>query len=101
MAPPAPRVPEPTSAVATSLWACPKCKTDNPQQTAHCLACGTQLVRECPQCATMTSLVATGFCGTCGYQYDSAIRLRELRDAIDSKQAALSQLRGSLVTAQQ
>ena len=78
MTPPAPRpipVPAQPGLVAPSspaLWTCPKCSKENPPNTRFCFSCGTQLVRTCPECRQETSLVATGFCGNCGYIYDVA-----------------------------
>jgi YD repeat-containing protein len=60
------------------LWTCPKCTTDNPEHTQYCLKCGTQLVRECPKCRSVASLVSTGFCGECGTNYDSFTKRAEL-----------------------
>jgi hypothetical protein len=94
MTPPAPRTmtqPAPAApSAATTLWVCPQCGSDNPAETFHCFRCGTQLVRQCPECSNMTSLVATGFCGTCGYKYDTAVRRAELRAQMDKVKKEMS-----------
>jgi len=95
--PPPPPRPAATSAptgptAGPGLWACPKCGTENPAQTKHCFKCGTQLVRECPECKQLSSLVATGFCGQCGYNYNVALRRAELRPKIAGLQEELAAL---------
>lgn len=98
-APPPPRPQKATGqsyGAASGLWACPKCATDNPPQTKHCFKCGTQLVRNCPNCDQMTSLVASGFCGNCGANYDLAVRMAELRVAKEATSAQESQARSAV-----
>lgn len=70
-----------SAAPRPSLWTCPKksCGAENPPNTKHCLQCGTQLVRECPECGKMASLVATGYCGECGFHYDVAVERAETK----------------------
>lgn len=87
MTPPAPRnAASPAGSRGTTqagnLWACPKCNADNPAQTDFCLKCGAQLVRKCPECQQKSSLVATGFCGKCGYKYEAAQKRVELKMTI-------------------
>lgn len=67
--------------VSSSLWTCPnpECRADNPPHTRYCFKCGTELVRECPECGGMTSLVATQMCGACGYSHEVAAQRRGLR----------------------
>lgn len=72
--------PAPVAPSAPTLWACPKCNANNPEHTHYCFKCGTQLVRKCPECNGDTSLVATGFCGKCGFKYDVALRRKELQN---------------------
>lgn len=84
----APPPPKPKKGAAQSggeaggsgLWTCPKCATDNPPQTNHCFNCGTQLVRACPTCGQMASLIATGFCGNCGARYEIAVRMKKVEE---------------------
>jgi hypothetical protein len=80
----APNPAQPNS--AAGLWVCPKCKSENPAQTLHCFKCGTELVRKCPECSNLSSLVATGFCGTCGYKFETATRRAEIKVKIASVQ---------------
>lgn len=85
MTPPQPR--EVASAqkkavAATAIWTCPKCTKENPPNTRFCFNCGTQLVRKCPECEQETSLVATGFCGNCGYNFDVATQRAKLKSEI-------------------
>lgn len=61
------------------LWVCTNCTTNNPPQTRHCFKCGSQLVRKCPNCGQVSSLVATGFCGHCGASYVLASQLFDQR----------------------
>ncbi|MGB3218562.1 MAG: zinc ribbon domain-containing protein [Anaerolineae bacterium] len=86
MTPPMPGFPKPTgtppaATASSSLWTCPKpeCRADNPPHTRYCFKCGTELVRQCPECSAITSLVATKMCGACGYNYDVAAQRRDLR----------------------
>lgn len=49
---------------------CPKCGTDNDQQTKRCVSCGTQLqsaTTSCPNCNTPLA-AGSSFCGNCGKQ---------------------------------
>lgn len=75
----------PAAPTGTALWTCPKpgCGADNPPNTKFCFKCGTQLVRECPECGRTSSLVATGFCGECGYQYEIAAERRQQRADVE------------------
>lgn len=103
MTPPAPRpqpLPDKPAAVAPStLWACPKCGSNNPEHTTYCFKCGTQLVRKCPECGQNTSLVATGFCGHCGYNYEVALRRNELSTEITSLQEKIANANSRLAEA--
>jgi hypothetical protein len=94
-APPAPSTPvqmtaPPAPMPVAGLWHCGKCGTDNPPQTKFCFKCGNQLVRQCPECAKETSLIATGMCGECGYSYDAAMHRREVRIELGNLQASLA-----------
>ena len=76
-------------------WPCPNpsCDGDNPPTTKFCLKCGAQLLRECPECSHLSSLVATGICRECGMPYRAALRRAELRmqiAALDSEVATVS-----------
>ncbi|HKZ86042.1 MAG TPA: adenylate/guanylate cyclase domain-containing protein [Anaerolineae bacterium] len=44
---------------------CPACRTDNPQQAAFCMQCGTQLHLTCANCGTALPAQAR-FCLSCG-----------------------------------
>ncbi|RIK22539.1 MAG: hypothetical protein DCC52_13660 [Chloroflexi bacterium] len=96
MTPPAPRqmpgAAQPGSVAPTqpALWTCPKCAKENPPNTRFCFNCGTQLVRACPECGQETSLVATGFCGNCGYNYDVAAQRAKLKSEISSASSRVS-----------
>ncbi|MDL1896047.1 zinc-ribbon domain-containing protein [Anaerolineae bacterium CFX7] len=96
MTPPAPRpmpgAAQPASVLPTqpALWTCPKCAKENPPNTRFCFSCGTQLVRACPECGQETSLVATGFCGNCGYNYDVAAQRANLKSEISSASSRVS-----------
>lgn len=102
MTPPAPRqMPERAQvgavvAAAPALWTCPKCKKENPPSTRFCFNCGTQLVRTCPECGQETSLVATGFCGNCGYNYDVAAQRARLKSEIENASSRISYASGQL-----
>lgn len=50
-------------------WECPECGFENPPGTKFCLQEGRPLVRECPECRHMASMVVTGICGECGANY--------------------------------
>jgi hypothetical protein len=82
--PPRPKTPPSGKAETTALWACPKCGTDNPEWTQFCLNCRAELVRLCPECGQMKSLVKTGACGNCGFEYLAAKRRVELHNEIES-----------------
>lgn len=71
----------PAAAHQPGMWACPKdgCGADNPPQTKFCFKCGTQLVRQCPNCDKMALLVATQRCGECGFSLEAATERRDLR----------------------
>jgi hypothetical protein len=56
----------------TSPWTCPQCGYENSPGTKFCIVEGTQLVRECPHCHHMSSMVATGICGECGKRWEDA-----------------------------
>jgi hypothetical protein len=91
------------SAAAVSkpkLWVCPKCNCDNPVDTKYCYKCGAQLVRNCPECNKMTSLVVSGFCGNCGFQYEVALQRAELTGKIESAQQQLDTLETQLKSAE-
>lgn len=92
-APPQPRTLASTESAGanrgTSLWACPKCQAENPANTKFCFKCGTQLVRTCPECNHETSLVATGMCGNCGYDYSTAVRRLGLQEDFQARQVEL------------
>ncbi len=100
--PPPPRTPASKAVVseksASKLWACQKCGEKNPEHTQFCYNCGAQLVCECPKCHKNTSLVATGFCGSCGANYGETLKRIELRTQLTKElnkakgqQVALSQ----------
>lgn len=87
-----PQIPPPVRSEArSSLWTCYNCGADNPPHTRHCFKCGTELVRQCPECGNMTSLVATKMCGSCGYNYEVALKRRDLQDRI---REALNKIKG-------
>lgn len=66
-------------APSQGLWVCPKCGTDNPEHTQYCFKCAAQLVRECPKCRKISSLISTGICGNCGTQYEYFVQLSQLQ----------------------
>lgn len=84
----------------SGLWTCPKCATDNPPQTNHCFKCGTQLVRACPACGQMASLIATGFCGNCGARYEIAVNMKKVEEQQIATANKLSQTQGELASTQ-
>jgi len=106
MTPPAPRqmpvAAQPAAVVpaAPALWTCPQCKKENPPNTRFCFSCGTQLVRACPECGQETSLVATGFCGNCGYNYDVATERAKLKSEISSANSQMNYANNQLNEAQ-
>jgi ribosomal protein L40E len=81
-APTATQVVAPPTGLASGLWACAKCGTDNPAQTKFCFKCGNQLVRKCPACGKEASLIATGRCGECGVDYDEAMHRNDVKRQI-------------------
>ncbi len=93
MAPPKPigakQVPDVTEKTLATLWACPRCRSENQPNTRFCLNCGTQLVRTCPECKKETSLAATGICGSCGYLYETALRRHGLQQDFRARQSTL------------
>lgn len=102
-APPRPAARRPLRAAApapdqASLWMCPKqgCGAENPPNTKHCFKCGLPLVRECPQCGKMKSLIATGYCGECGANYDTTTERNELEAALDERQGELDDLQSKM-----
>lgn len=74
-----PRPPSVLAPGAKGLWVCPKCGIENPEHTQFCFSCATQLVRECPKCKNMSSLVFTGICGKCGTHYETFVKLSDLK----------------------
>jgi uncharacterized membrane protein YqjE len=97
-----PRAGAPSAAAVSkpNLWVCPKCNCDNPADTKYCYKCGAQLVRNCPECKKMTSLVVSGFCGNCGFQYEVALQRAELTGKIDLAQQQLDTLETQLKAAE-
>lgn len=92
-APPPPRVTMPAPApanVAPDLWVCPKCSTRNPEWTQFCLNCQNELMRLCPECGQMKSLVKTGVCGNCGFSFDAGTRRVALMAEINSERERIS-----------
>jgi hypothetical protein len=83
-APPAPqRLTAPAAPV--DPWACPECGTHNLERSKFCVVCTAQLIRPCPNCGQMTSLVATGNCWECGASFERATteqRVAELQARI-------------------
>lgn len=74
-------VPQATSIeeeVPVTPWTCPKCHNENPATSNFCYMCGAQLLRECPECETLTSSIVTGFCNKCGLQFNAAQRRVEI-----------------------
>lgn len=86
--------------VSSSLWICPKqeCKADNPPHTRFCFKCGTELVRKCPECGAMTSLVATQMCGSCGYNYEVATQRLDLKTRVSELQNETQGLKAQITT---
>jgi uncharacterized membrane protein (DUF485 family) len=99
--PPRPSVPLPSPApvakeeeVVVTPWTCPKCNNLNPETSNFCYMCGAQILRECPECRTLTSSIVTGFCNKCGLQYNAAARRVEIvgiLQRIEQEIAALGQ----------
>lgn len=89
-APPAPSTVQaqaaPTSSPPRSLWACPKCGTENQPNARYCPRCSQQLVRQCPECHEETSLLSTGRCSSCGHSYDVAVQRVDLRQRLQTVQ---------------
>lgn len=89
--PPPPRLTTPTQAGAPAdLWDCPNCSTPNPEWTPFCLKCRTPLLRQCPECGQMKSLVKTVACGNCGFSFDEATRRAALNSEINTLRAQVS-----------
>jgi hypothetical protein len=84
------------AAATSSLWASPKCQTETPPMSEHCFKCGTQLLRICPECGGMTSLISTGVCGKCGYRYERAVQRKELKQQISLLQGQQQNLGAEL-----
>lgn len=105
MTPPAPGSSKttgmPSAAPSSSLWTCPKpeCGADNPPHTRYCFKCGTELVRQCPECDAMTSLIATKMCGTCGYNYEVALERRTLKERVSVAQNEVRGLEARIAAA--
>lgn len=105
MTPPRPKTAaQPADIAPEALWDCPKCKTRNPEWTQYCLKCGSVLVRRCPECNQMKSLVKTGVCGNCGMPYQDAERRGKLKsymkaidDSISAHQQVLMELNSALL----
>src|SRR5439155_7187922 len=93
---PPPRPDQSGPGMTPSLWKCPKCGTNNPERTQYCYTCAAQLVRKCPECQNLSSLVATGICGACGYAFDVALRRRELREEIDELEPEIDDMEGAI-----
>ena len=96
--PPHPSVPPPSFApvveeeVVVTPWTCPKCNNLNPETSNFCYMCGAQLLRECPECGTLTSSIVTGFCNKCGLQYNAAARRVEIVGIIQRLEQEISAL---------
>jgi hypothetical protein len=88
--------PQQAAGTRAGIWSCPGCSLDNPPNTRFCFNCGTQLVRECPECQRNTSLVASGFCGECGIHWDAAMRRRTLEQEQGRLAAELNSVRAEL-----
>ena len=102
--PPPPRVTVPAPAPAAApadLWVCPKCSTRNPEWTQFCLKCQNEMVRQCPECSQMKSLVKTGVCGNCGFSFDAAARRVALNAEMDSLQAQVTAYHANLTQMQE
>jgi hypothetical protein len=76
----------PRRTTKSALWECVECAADNPANTQFCFGCGAELIRECPECHAVKSLVATGFCGGCGMHFDAA----QSRQRIDGERKVLA-----------
>jgi hypothetical protein len=87
---PAKPKPVPQPAAPEALWACPKCKTINPEWTQFCMKCQTELVRLCPECGQMKSLVKTRVCGSCGFSYGAGVQRVNLQMQAESLGKALA-----------
>ena len=100
-APPPPK--QRPAATATTgiadLWVCPNCSTPNSEGTRFCYTCRTPLLRQCPECGEMKSLVKTGICGNCGYDYATATKRGALREEIQSLNDQLKATQNELSTA--
>jgi ribosomal protein L40E len=78
---PAPQ-PVQVQAAKENIWECYKCHADNPPHSVHCFKCGAELMRACPECNSVASMVATKMCGKCGYNYDIATQRLSLKNQI-------------------
>jgi len=93
MTPPAGMGAQPAAAQASAappakqnIWECYKCHADNPPHSVHCFKCGAELMRACPECNEVASMVATKMCGKCGYNYDIATERLALKQQILMRQ---------------
>lgn len=75
-----------------NIWQCYQCKADNPPHSVHCFKCGAELMRTCPECRKVTSMVSTKTCGNCGYGYDVATQRAELQKNIQSLEKEIPSL---------
>lgn len=90
--PPASTLPSP------DLWVCPKCSTRNPEWTQFCLSCQNEMVRMCPECGQMKSLVKTGVCGNCGFSFDAAMQRISLNQEMNKLHGQVSARQASVAT---
>lgn len=84
--PPIAVVPSAPSAVGRTAqisnpWTCPSCGVENLERAKFCVGCASQLIRQCPACRQITSLVATGICWECGSRYDEEMAQRQRAEA--------------------
>lgn len=75
---------------SNTLWICTRCNTENPLFTKYCLKCGNQLTKICPECNQNTSLVSTGICGECGYDYETAAQRKHYANQIEDLEQKLT-----------
>lgn len=88
-----------SAAGVADLWVCQNCSTPNPEWTPFCLKCRTPLLRQCPECGEMKSLVKTGACGNCGADYATAEKQVALRKEIQILTKQLTAKQAELGTA--